>query len=529
MASKKRFLALILAIMMVFQTFPVTAFASTAVTSNVDQGSYQQVEFIVDGEVIATQLVASGAAIIYPEDPTKDGARFTGWQLNNSGQYEATFEPIATYTVTVQYMMQNTETAVSDAVSRQYTSMDFVGLADDAVIDQIVSPASATYDQSVELVYPDKPIVDITPALLAKAVDNVVNVRVDYYSPNVEYTVYHVALDPSNPDKEAAKLTTPLRTETGYGLKNTSITPTSVSLEHYNYEAVEGVVLSTDGSTTNVAYVYYIPHQHTLTYNSQGGSYVAPKMAYHGEEVTVYETVTTEEVTGSTTTRTCGLEEHTHSSRNCYTTNCDHWFSWDHSDSCYTLTCDKEEHTHTNDCNTTTNTTTTKTSYTPTPTRTGYSFTGWYLDAACTTMVDPSIALNDNVTVYAGWEAATVKYTIVYVKEVYNNSLSKAEASFISSSTATGKVGEMTAAVGGRTIDDYHTAGVASNVVIKADGSSVATVSYPLKKYTIIFDLNDNNNATGTITMNGKEYHGTEYRLTVVLGQNINSVWPSID
>ncbi len=40
------------------------------------------------------------------------------------------------------------------------------------------------------------------------------------------------------------------------------------------------------------------------------------------------------------------------------------------------------------------------------PTREGYSFAGWYTDAACTAAFSFSTALSENVTLYAGWKVA---------------------------------------------------------------------------------------------------------------------------
>ena len=40
------------------------------------------------------------------------------------------------------------------------------------------------------------------------------------------------------------------------------------------------------------------------------------------------------------------------------------------------------------------------------PTREGYTFTGWYIDHGCTDLFVPEAdSIEDNVTLYAGWEA----------------------------------------------------------------------------------------------------------------------------
>ncbi len=46
------------------------------------------------------------------------------------------------------------------------------------------------------------------------------------------------------------------------------------------------------------------------------------------------------------------------------------------------------------------------------PTKTGYTFTGWYADAACATAYDFAAEVTENITVYAGWTVNT--YSITY-------------------------------------------------------------------------------------------------------------------
>ncbi|MCR5250839.1 MAG: InlB B-repeat-containing protein [Lachnospiraceae bacterium] len=52
----------------------------------------------------------------------------------------------------------------------------------------------------------------------------------------------------------------------------------------------------------------------------------------------------------------------------------------------------------------------------PTPTAEGFTFKGWYTEAACTNLYDFGTAVNGDLTLYAGWEEATpVKYTVSFV------------------------------------------------------------------------------------------------------------------
>lgn len=56
------------------------------------------------------------------------------------------------------------------------------------------------------------------------------------------------------------------------------------------------------------------------------------------------------------------------------------------------------------------------------PHRTGYTFTGWYIDTACTRMVQFPMSVNSSATLYAGWKAASNEYLISFnLNTVYSD------------------------------------------------------------------------------------------------------------
>lgn len=183
------------------------------------------------------------------------------------------------------------------------------------------------------------------------------------------------------------------------------------------------------------------------------------------------------------------------------------------------------------------------------PTRVGYDFKGWYTDEALTKTAGDTVTLKDNTTLYAKWEAKTVNYTVVYMKEVYDNSTQSTHYVYDSSIKQTAKTGDVIKASDAKGLDPVpvgHTLDIDENakseVTIAADGSSVLKVYYKLKRYTFVFQAN----YTGTIdtiwpiwpswinitdakiTVDGKVYDGNDYRIeNVVLGQDIAEQWPS--
>ena len=61
------------------------------------------------------------------------------------------------------------------------------------------------------------------------------------------------------------------------------------------------------------------------------------------------------------------------------------------------------------------------------PTRSGYTFTGWYTDEACTNAYDFTSKVTADITLYAGWQQNAVvetKYTVTFVDTLGNNRVS---------------------------------------------------------------------------------------------------------
>ncbi|WP_294917174.1 InlB B-repeat-containing protein, partial [uncultured Streptococcus sp.] len=139
------------------------------------------------------------------------------------------------------------------------------------------------------------------------------------------------------------------------------------------------------------------------------------------------------------------------------------------------------------------------------PTRVGYDFKGWYTDEALTKTAGDTVTLEDDTTLYAKWEAKTVNYTVVYMKEVYDNSTQSTHYVYDSSIKQTAKTGDVIKASDAKGLDPVpvgYTLDIDENakseVTIAADGSSVLKVYYKLKRYTFVFHANYTG-STGTI------------------------------
>lgn len=303
----------------------------------------------------------------------------------------------------------------------------------------------------------------------------------------------------------------------------------------YTAKAVVQQEVKADESTTVI--VEYIKNAYTVKYNTQGGSYVPMKTGYYNEEVEVYSGEAAKPAVPESKELICKKEEHTHTNRrgSCYELTCTNYnyLHW-HNNSCYSLVCKKEEHRHSdaNGCyKITPAVPATPATFNPAPTRQGYTFTGWYTDAACTQKADEKVVMTGNIEVFAGWKASEATYTVAYFKEVWDNSTNSSYYAFVKSEQKTATVGTNVNGSGYTTTftdSSYYqknTAESSKNVEVKADGTTVVEVKYDLKRYTLIFNL-DNYNAR--INMNNTTYSGSNYKIeNVVLGQDVASKWPT--
>ncbi|MCI5902340.1 MAG: InlB B-repeat-containing protein, partial [Blautia sp.] len=286
---------------------------------------------------------------------------------------------------------------------------------------------------------------------------------------------------------------------------------TAEAADGYTAKPILQQEIKADGSTEVI--VEYARNTYTVKYDSQGGSYVSPKKGLYQDEVEVYSGEIGTPGSAEIRELTCGKEEHTH------TNSCYNWWG--------KLTCGKEAHTHSDGCYTITPAVPeVPSTMNPEPTRQGYTFAGWYTDAECTTPAGEKVTLTEDVTVYAKWKADTVNYTIVYLKQNLSGGYD-----FVSSSKGSALTGTTVSGGDNVSFNDkkyYHYAGSDSDVLVKADGTTVVYVRYDQNIYNIEFDLNtDNNNIKMTIGGNEYTRKSSKYTIQARIGEDISAKWPS--
>mgnify|MGYP002569852322 CR=1 FL=1 len=129
------------------------------------------------------------------------------------------------------------------------------------------------------------------------------------------------------------------------------------------------------------------------------------------------------------------------------------------------------------------------------PSKPGFKFAGWYLDEALETK-----AIFDNIkantTVYAKWNAASAKYTVIHWWENANDD----DYSYHESQELYGNAGEMTSAAAKKykvdgtnilgekvTSNEVFTAETITQKTIAGDGSTIVNVYYKRASYTLTF------------------------------------------
>ena len=148
------------------------------------------------------------------------------------------------------------------------------------------------------------------------------------------------------------------------------------------------------------------------------------------------------------------------------------------------------------------------------PTRSGYAFTGWFIDSTLAQQADFS-AIAEPTTVYAGWEVADTKYTVVHWWENADDN----EYSYHESESLNGTTGELTAATA-KTYEGF-TAQPITQETIAGDNSTIVNVYYKRNEYAVKF--------YGYIVDNGFWQIGDEIiekRITAKHGAKIYNQWP---
>nr|MCR4827153.1 InlB B-repeat-containing protein [Bacteroidales bacterium] len=454
-------------------------FARTAPIAITGNETVYTVSFYADAnatELISHLVVENGVIPVLPEAPFKEGYRFVGWNTAPDGSGDnvttgytvtadmnvyAIFSEIKIYRVVAEYWY---EANGGGEYIFETQIFDFEG-TDQAYV--ITCPANVNQNPDItgsqqNPYYPVQPTITVPVSDMNLATYNQTeevyefpnSYRVQYVPVSATYYFVYLLKNISGNGY------TEIEREQVQGVYGSTVT---AAIKEYDYATLEAVTPTTINQPSGVEVpAYYSRNTMTLTYDCQGGTYVAPTTGLYGSQVSITSTV---------------------------------------------------------------------------PTRTGYTFQGWYDAPTGGNLVMGNVTLDGNKTLYAHWQGQQVNYTIVYMFEKFNDAGTESSFVYDNSETGTAQVGT-TVYANANSIPDKTRAGwekdnarnANSSVVVAADGSSILYVYYKLREYTFQFNAGtySNRDVEATLTGLGVTGQGTlSYTMTVKLGQDISSSWPS--
>lgn len=456
---------------------------STTETETTSQ-SYTVTFYNEDSEITSTQIEAGTALTILPETPFKSGYRFDHWEnaethetvtadtiVTSDLTVKAVFTEISIYTVTVNYYYHN------DSANQDVTfDKEIFQLEERDTPYQITPPTSTEVKREEDstltadaIYYPQEAVIELQLGDLAIKdeldgnIDGKVTINLQYVPYTAEYTVHYMLKNLTGDDY------TEIQSVTNHGVLGSTVSPQVLSYDYAIFEKTEATKL-TQSQGQNL-YVYYTRNSYTLSYNTNGGSYIPYQTGLYESKVSLTDNVPTK--TGYTFV---GWHEKEDLSDTAKTSG--------------TITLDSD-----------------KTLYAEWKANTVNYTINYYKE------------VYNNAT-------GTTSY-------VYDSAVSASGK--VGTTVQADEAPALTTVPTGYERESAYGMNANSNVTIAADGTSVLKVYYSLVRYTFVFNLNGpyyytNGFSTGRISKNGSDYYNSNYTIqNVVLGQDISSQWPSGD
>lgn len=450
---------------------------STTETETTSQ-SYTVTFYNEDSEITSTQIEAGTALTILPETPFKSGYRFDHWEnaethetvtadtiVTSDLTVKAVFTEISIYTVTVNYYYHN------NSANQDVTfDKEIFQLEERDTPYQITPPTSTEVKREEDstltadaIYYPQEAVIELQLGDLAIKdeldgnIDGKVTINLQYVPYTAEYTVHYMLKNLTGDDY------TEIQSVTNHGVLGSTVSPQVLSYDYAIFEKTEATKL-TQSQGQNL-YVYYTRNSYTLSYNTNGGSYIPYQTGLYESKVSLTDNVPTK--TGYTFV---GWHEKEDLSDTAKTSG--------------TITLDSD-----------------KTLYAEWKANTVNYTINYYKE------------VYNNAT-------GTTSY-------VYDSAVSASGK--VGTTVQADEAPALTTVPTGYERESAYGMNANSNVTIAADGTSVLKVYYSLVRYTFVFNLNGpyyytNGFSTGRISKNGSDYYNSNYTIqNVVLGQDISS------
>ncbi|MFZ2530843.1 MAG: InlB B-repeat-containing protein [Streptococcus suis] len=272
---------------------------------------YYKVTFLAQDQTILSLVEKEGAKVeTLPEKPFRAGYRFIGWRDNETKEIvtadtlvtkdmtvEAEFASISIYKVTIQYFYNNNDTSGQEVIFKT----EVYELEAEGMPYRITTPVSTEIKSGLApgaIYYTSRPIIDIQSEDLSRLdkedgnVDHALTIKVAYIPYNSEYKVHYKLkdldgtgytdiIDPEKPENP----------ETYRGIIGSTIRPEVRNYPYANFEKTDSLEL-TESSGQEVS-VYYTRKEYTLSYHTNGGSYIPPQTGLYNAKVNLTTTIPT--------------------------------------------------------------------------------------------------------------------------------------------------------------------------------------------------------------------------------------------
>ncbi|UZT81303.1 YDG domain-containing protein [Caproicibacterium sp. BJN0003] len=230
--------------------------------------TYYTVEFYADeaeSQLISSQQIEKGGTALEPRVSGKDGYCFTGWDQSFSNITEnlkihAQYRVLAKYKVTINYVFGDGTMASPSYVAEVEQGKDFTA--------NVKSPAITGFT-------PDRAAVSLNVSSIAANVTE----KVTYTSGMQTYTVKHLFQNEEGTDY----IVNDSLTQTLSGEAGNQTDAKAKTVEGFTPQSVTQTSIAPDGST--IVEIFYDRNQYTLSYDTDGGSYIDPVIYRYGQAI----------------------------------------------------------------------------------------------------------------------------------------------------------------------------------------------------------------------------------------------------
>ena len=252
----------------------------------------------VEQEIDTLVDIAEGATVKnLPDVPFKAGFTFKHWIDRKTGDIvtaetrvtedmvvEAVFEPISIYTIKVNYFYQNKSTNQKVVFDSETFRLD-----DSDIPYRITPPASVKVyrsdDPSLatdEIYYPQQSVIEITQdqiVALGNQEDKTITVDLEFVPYTAEYDYVYLLKDLTGDGYSE------IERVHAYGILGSTATAQILNYSYADFEKTDPVKITQKAGQE--LKVYYTRKSYTLSYQTNGGSYIDPQTGLYKEKVPI--------------------------------------------------------------------------------------------------------------------------------------------------------------------------------------------------------------------------------------------------